>query len=252
MCESYLYCLTHQLPLALARRGAGGVLPTFFLKWDAETQSKMNVEFRIISQVGAGSRTPSTQAYKARIKHTLQFVGIKKCARQFGGGAMDAVVALHRSLPPHASLVKLLAYYATPRNIYRVYEFCAGGSLRALISSDCGLPEGSLRLFASDLTRMLCHAHASGVALGALTPEAILLDEEGSLRLANLRGAVRLGGLYDARACALAYSAPELVLARKENERGVPHHLSGGYGEPHPQHAGLQGPHQAHAKVRGH
>jgi serine/threonine protein kinase len=182
------------------------------------------MEFKILSQVGAGTRSPATVAYKARVRHSLTFVGIKKSPREGGGAAMDAVVALHRSLPPHASLLPLLHYYATPRHIYRVYEFAAGGSLRAVIASDGGLPEGSLRLFGADLTRLLAHAHASGVALCSLSPEAILLDEEGRLRLANLRGAVRTGGQYDARACALAYSAPELVLG----QLGLPARGGGG------------------------
>ena len=165
------------------------------------------MEFVIISPIGVPSLT--TESYKARIKRRLSFVCIKKRPRP-GPPSLDSVVALHRSLPPHPNILPLLAYYATPRNIYRVYEYAAGGCMRQIILSDKGLPEGALRLFGCDLVRLLHHVHTSGVGLGALTPESLFLDENGTVRLGSLKGASRLPGFFDV-GCSRAYAAPEYL-----------------------------------------
>lgn len=182
--------------------------------------------FHIVNPIGArGSRSTS---FKARIKRELSFVCIKRSALSHLP-QLEQTVAIHGTLRAHVNVLNFRAWYATPRHVYRVLELAAGGALRAVVASDRGAPEDALRLFGSDLVRGLLHVHASGVALGVLTPDGVLLDEDGSLKIGCFdcaRRFARVGARdadtrpIDPAVTPLAYTAPEIVASVVEAAGG--------------------------------
>lgn len=161
-----------------------------------------------------GERGVRSVAFKARVKRDLLFVCIKRCSLEHLTSLED-IVAVHGSLRPHQNVLGFRAWYATPRHVYRVLELAAGGSLRGVIKADGGAPEAALRLFGADLLCGLFHIHASGVVLGALSPDSILLDEDGTLKICGFETASRVdsagfASLEMSSAC-VAYLAPETL-----------------------------------------
>jgi serine/threonine protein kinase len=66
-----------------------------------------------------------------------------------------------------------------------VVEYCAGGSCGELVRNEAPFPEQSVRYFADDL-RAACHyCHSRGVIYGDISPQNILLDGSGILKLSD-------------------------------------------------------------------
>lgn len=182
--------------------------------------------YHIVNPIG-GRGTRST-SFKARIKRELNFVCIKRSALSHLP-QLEHSVAIHGTLRAHVNVLNFRAWYATPRHVYRVLELAAGGALRAVVASDQGAPEDAIRLFGSDLVRGLLHVHKSGVALGALTPDGVLLDEDGTLKIGCFDYARRFARVGAREAdlrpivpavMPLAYTAPEIVAAVVEGAGG--------------------------------
>jgi serine/threonine protein kinase len=175
-------------------------------------------QYHILSAITTSVRR--SEVYKARVKNDILFVAIKRTPLAHLA-EIERIVATQRRLAPHPNVCGIRALYCTGRHIYRVLDLCAGDSLHAVIQADAGFPEGSTRLFASDLLQGILHAHVHGVALGSFCPPHFLLDENGCVKVASFRGAKPFSdpssdpAYYEPtlHAESLLYTAPEIVRA---------------------------------------
>lgn len=87
----------------------------------------------------------------------------------------------------HKFIVRLAYAFQTFDKLFIVTEFCAGGDLRALISSKgkSGIPEPEAQLYLAEILIAIEELHKNGIIHRDIKPENILLDKEGHAKLTD-------------------------------------------------------------------
>lgn len=93
----------------------------------------------------------------------------------------------------HPNILHLHHWSTSVRSIYRVYEYCSGGSLAKVIEQDQGLPEAAIRLFSMDIVKAIHYLHSKGYLYGPIRLQNIMLDENGTLKLCNFSNVTEYG-----------------------------------------------------------
>lgn len=87
----------------------------------------------------------------------------------------------------HKFIVRLTYAFQTFDKLFMVMEFCAGGDLRALISSKAkrGVMEAEAKLYLAEVLIAIEELHKNGIIHRDIKPENILLDKDGHVKLTD-------------------------------------------------------------------
>ncbi|TMW63508.1 hypothetical protein Poli38472_002449 [Pythium oligandrum] len=166
--------------------------------------------YNIYDEIGRGRHS---FVYKARRKRSVEFVAVKSTAKSRMEKILNEVQILHRL---HSRYVlKFFNWYESQNHIWIIFEYCIGGDLLNLITQDRQLPEPTVKAFGWELMAGLQYLHSNGILFCDLKPANVLIDEAGSLKLADFGLARRIPTNDTARSKPLehgtpTYMAPEL------------------------------------------
>ncbi|TYZ63795.1 hypothetical protein PybrP1_007326 [[Pythium] brassicae (nom. inval.)] len=143
--------------------------------------------YSIYDEIGRGTHS---FVYKARRKRSIEYVAVKSTAKSRMDKILNEVQLLHKLDSRH--VLKFYNWYESQNHIWLILEFCIGGDLLNLITQDKSLPEDAVRLFGSELVAGLQYLHSNSIIFCDLKPASILIDEFGSLKLADFGLARRI------------------------------------------------------------
>ncbi|CAI5733843.1 unnamed protein product [Hyaloperonospora brassicae] len=166
--------------------------------------------YHMYNEIGRGAHS---FVYKARRKRSIEYVAVKSTAKSRMDKILNEVPFLHKLDSPY--VLKFVDWYESSNHIWLILEYCVGGDLLNLITQDKQLPESVVKSFGYELVAGLQYLHANGIVYCDLKPGTVLIDERGSLKLADFGLARRIPGSDAAPVRALApgsphYMAPEL------------------------------------------
>lgn len=113
----------------------------------------------------------------------------------------------------HPHIVSLFDFWRDPEGAYLVMPYLRGGSLADRLENMSFEPETALRLL-EDVGAALTYAHRRGVIHRDVTPNNVLLDDDGNAYLADFGVATLLGEVavqYVEDTPSAAYLSPELL-----------------------------------------
>ena len=147
------------------------------------------------------------------MKKSIEYVAVKsveKCRRK---KVLNEVRIFHDL--DHVNVLKFYNWYETRNHLWIIFEYAAGGDLLQLIEQDKKLPENSTRLFGKELISGLLYLHSHGILYCDLKPSNVLLNEYGTLKLADFGLARKIVDLVQSdsdqqRRGTPYYMAPEL------------------------------------------
>ncbi|MDA8197188.1 MAG: PASTA domain-containing protein [Actinomycetota bacterium] len=186
--------------------------------------SVLSDRFVLIDIVGAGG---SGVVYLARDMTLGRKVAIKLLheglsnystfARQFHAEA-KAAASLN-----HPSIVRVFDSGQSDSAPYLVFEFLAGGTLRALLDRDVVLDHPQASAVAHDIAAALAYAHQKGYVHRDIKPSNLLFDEEGRIRVADFGIARALAAAawtepVGAVVGTARYAAPEQIFGESSNQ----------------------------------
>ncbi|KAJ0407877.1 hypothetical protein P43SY_009164 [Pythium insidiosum] len=143
--------------------------------------------YNIYDEIGRGTHS---FVYKARRKRSIEYVAVKSTAKSRMEKILNEVQLLHKLDNRH--VLKFFNWYESQNHIWLIFEYCMGGDLLNLITQDRQLPENAVRSFGWDLVAGLQYLHSQGIIFCDLKPANILIDECGSLKLADFGLARRI------------------------------------------------------------
>ncbi|ETL43759.1 ULK/ULK protein kinase [Phytophthora nicotianae CJ01A1] len=166
--------------------------------------------YNIYDEIGRGTHS---FVYKARRKRSIEYVAVKSTAKSRMDKILNEVPFLHKLESPY--VLKFFDWYESSNHIWLILEYCMGGDLLNLITQDKQLPESAVQSFGIELVAGLQYLHSNSILYCDLKPANILIDEFGSLKLADFGLARRIPGSDAAPVRPLApgsphYMAPEL------------------------------------------
>ena len=144
-------------------------------------------KFHIYSPLGPSTST----TYRGRERHTINFVAIKRCAKDKMDVVSRSVGFLHR-LKGCENVVGFGDWYETQNNLWLILEYLPGGPLSNVLESDKRLPEKSVMMFGLDILRGLVGCWKKGVVLGGIRPEKVMISEYGVLKLSDFTCATKV------------------------------------------------------------
>jgi hypothetical protein len=83
----------------------------------------------------------------------------------------------------HPGVVSLMQYFVEDHRAYLVLEHVDGLSLYEVVKRDGALPEEQVRDLANQMAEILCFLHSHGVVHRDFTPDNLLLNSQGCLKL---------------------------------------------------------------------
>ncbi|KAG2789186.1 hypothetical protein PC129_g688 [Phytophthora cactorum] len=166
--------------------------------------------YNIYDEIGRGTHS---FVYKARRKRSIEYVAVKSTAKSRMDKILNEVPFLHKLESPY--VLKFFDWYESSNHIWLILEYCMGGDLLNLLTQDKQLPESAVQSFGIELVAGLQYLHSNNILYCDLKPANILIDEFGSLKLADFGLARRIPASDAAPARPLApgsphYMAPEL------------------------------------------
>eukprot|EP00466_Bigelowiella_natans_P013290 jgi/Bigna1/136475/aug1.34_g11183 len=136
--------------------------------------------FHIYEEIGEGT---GSVVYKGRKKQEIEFVAVKRVAKEYKQRVLNEVSVLYNF--NHPNILRFINWYETRNHIWIIEEYCAGGDLYKLLSEDKKLPEWSIRDFAKDIIYALHYVHSEGYLYCDLKPSNLVLLEDGQVKLCD-------------------------------------------------------------------
>ncbi|OQR96273.1 serine/threonine protein kinase [Thraustotheca clavata] len=143
--------------------------------------------YNIYEEIGRGVHS---FVHKARRKRSVEYVAVKSTAKGRMNKILNEVQLLHKLDSMY--VLKFHNWYESSNHIWIIFEYCIGGDLLKLIAQDVHLPQVSVVKFGQDLVRGLHYLHQNGIIFCDLKPANVLIDEYGTLKLADFGFARRI------------------------------------------------------------
>ncbi|NXH15917.1 CDK3 kinase, partial [Bucco capensis] len=172
--------------------------------------------YQKIGKIGEGTYGV---VYKARHKHTRQLVAVKKIRLDADTEGVPTTAIREISLLKelkHTNIVRLLDVLHSHKDLYIVLEYLNQDLRKYIDSSQTEeLPLSLIKNYLSQLLQAVNFCHVHRVIHRDLKPENLLIDEAGTLKLADF-GLARTFGValrtYTHEVVTLWYRAPEILL----------------------------------------
>jgi serine/threonine protein kinase len=193
------------------------------LRWFTETPVKMD-DFVVFRELGRGAFGVVSGA---RHRQTGQMVALKAMNRKLvkGKKVLKMVVQEFKILKalgenPNPYCVALLYSFQDATDFYLGLPLCTGGDLMFhLRSNQKGFGVDRTRFFAAELVIAIEHLHKLGILYRDLTPEHVLLDDQGHTKIRDMGLAVITGytpktignKTFSGRAGTPGYWPPEMI-----------------------------------------
>ncbi|KAL0209420.1 hypothetical protein RCL1_007788 [Eukaryota sp. TZLM3-RCL] len=162
----------------------------------------------------------SCNVFKGRLKNHLTFVAIKKFSNKLKDRVVRETTAL-TMIPPHPHIIKHLSFHETHNHNWIVNEYCAGGSLDNVITTDSDefpISRDVLAKWAVELLSALSHLHSHQYVYSNLTPDNIIFDVDSSLILSDFGNAHLISSPFTSLSKIPKYSsyvAPEVIAGQE-------------------------------------
>lgn len=183
------------------------------------SQRKHVIDVETYGKIGMGRPSPGgeyqpTIVYKCRIKNSINFIAAKSIDIKRQDDAYNLFNFLKNKNHPH--IIKFYDWYQTGNHFWFNIEYCPGGTLLDLLEQDVRLPESIIKIFAVDILDALFYLHTNGVILRDMQPRNILINECGSLKIADFTRAESIDKPSPLNVIGdqdmIEYLAPELLL----------------------------------------
>nr|XP_034343605.1 putative sperm motility kinase W [Arvicanthis niloticus] len=114
----------------------------------------------------------------------------------------------------HPNIIRLFQVLITSTDVHFVMEYAPGGSLYGLIEENGPLREEEAKKIFGQIVAAVKYCHNLGIIHRDITPQNILRDAEGNVKLTDFGLAIkcRPGGLLKQKCGTKGFQAPELVL----------------------------------------
>eukprot|EP00929_Paragymnodinium_shiwhaense_P080304 TRINITY_DN4186_c0_g1_i1.p1 TRINITY_DN4186_c0_g1~~TRINITY_DN4186_c0_g1_i1.p1 ORF type:complete len:359 (+),score=91.33 TRINITY_DN4186_c0_g1_i1:82-1158(+) len=118
----------------------------------------------------------------------------------------------------HPYIVDLIYAFQTPKKLYFVLEFCAGGELFFHLSRAGRFSEGRTRFYSSEILLALSYLHSLNIIYRDLKPENVLLDSDGHAKLTDF--GLSKEGIQDNFSAKSMCGTPEYLAPEILDKRG--------------------------------
>lgn len=99
-----------------------------------------------------------------------------------------------------------------PKALYFLFEFVQGGELLNLLERNIKFPEDQAKFYAASLLTVIDYLHKKNIIYRNITPDSILLNSNGYIKLLNFSNAKVLKSNYTNTLCGTPeYSSPEML-----------------------------------------
>jgi len=136
------------------------------------------------------SESKFARTYLSKQKQTSDYFAIKVLKKSdMIAKNRNLNVSAGRPIMPsgmeNSHVVKLFWIFADRENLYLIMEHMGGGDCASLVNSHGRLPEDQARRFAAELVLAVTHLHSQSIIHHDLTPQNVLIDRNGHLKLAD-------------------------------------------------------------------
>ena len=160
--------------------------------------------------------------YKSRDKQTGDTIALKKIRLEADDEGVPSTaireISLLKSLQ-HPNVVRLKDVVHDETKLYLIFEYLDQDLKKYMNTVGTGLPSNTVKSFMYQMLSALVYCHTHRVLHRDLKPQNILIDRQGSLRLADF-GLARAFGLpiktYTHEVVTLWYRAPEILLGGRQ------------------------------------
>jgi cyclin-dependent kinase 2 len=160
--------------------------------------------------------------YKSRDKQTGDTIALKKIRLEADDEGVPSTaireISLLKSLQ-HPNVVRLRDVVHDETKLYLIFEYLDQDLKKYMNTVGTGLPSITVKSFMYQMLSALVYCHTHRVLHRDLKPQNILIDKQGSLRLADF-GLARAFGLpiktYTHEVVTLWYRAPEILLGGRQ------------------------------------
>ncbi|XP_031208439.1 cyclin-dependent kinase 3 [Mastomys coucha] len=174
--------------------------------------------FQRVEKIGEGTYGV---VYKARNRVTGQLVALKKIRLDLETEGVPSTAIREISLLKelkHPNIIKLLDVIHREKNLYMVFEFLTQDLRKYMDSSPSELPLPVVKSYLSQVLQGVSFCHSHRVIHRDLKPQNLLINEFGTIKLADF-GLARAFGIplrtYTHEVVTLWYRAPEILLGTK-------------------------------------
>jgi serine/threonine protein kinase len=148
-------------------------------------QPRMSIDcFHVVRVLGRGSLGKIVLAENLESKELFAIKSIPK-GNLAGSDSRKSAVAERNLLMciKHPFIVQLKFAFQTSKKFYLGLEYVPGGKLSRFMEHMGRISNMNARLCVAEITLALMHLHSIGVLYRDLTPDHVLIDEEGHVRL---------------------------------------------------------------------
>lgn len=175
--------------------------------------------YQKIEKVGEGTYGV---VYKARDRNTGEILALKKIRLESEDEGVPSTaireISLLKTLQ-HPNVVKLKDVVHTEQKLYLMFEFLDHDLKKYMNTQSAPLAPMVVKNFLYQILSALAYCHTHRILHRDLKPQNILIDREGSVRLADF-GLARAFGLpiktYTHEIVTLWYRAPEILMGARQ------------------------------------
>jgi len=177
-------------------------------------------DYELVKVLGKGSygkvmlvRNKSVPGEVCAMKMLRKDHVVKRNQVQHTASERNVLEAMH-----HPFIVQLKAAFQTPKKLYIVLDFCAGGELFFHLSQAGRFSQGRTRFYACEICLAIQYLHSLNIIYRDLKPENLLLNAEGHAKITDF--GLSKEGIDDNISAKTVCGTPEYLAPEILNKRG--------------------------------